>query len=189
MQFGKGLFGWVLFISLAVVLFMLLNKHETRYTPISLGEFTRHLDNDRVRFVDIGNDQLYGEFMSPQAAGDSNVPITEFRVPLPKDVTKDWQFTQWLLNNRRGAGLGVRSGGGADTFKEILVPLIPWVLIFGFIWFFVFRQMRKNAAAKADSPPDAVRVYVVNQPGEPPLATAAPQPPPPLNTPSPGGDN
>jgi cell division protease FtsH len=188
MQFGKGLFGWVLFISLAVMLFMLLNKQETRYTPISLGEFTRHLDNDRVRFVDIGNDQLYGEFMSPQAAGDRNVPVLEFRVPIPEGATKDWAFTQWLLNNRRGAGLGVRNDG-SKVFKDILVPLIPWVLIFGFIWFFVFRQLRKNAEAKAGAPPEAVRVYVVNQPGEPPLATAAPQPPPPLHTPSPGGDN
>src|SRR5206468_2909364 len=29
----------------------------------------------------------------------------------------------------------------------ILVPLIPWLLIFGFIWFFVFRQLRNSAGA------------------------------------------
>jgi len=184
MQFGKGLFGWVLFIALAVMLFMLLNKREDRYTPVSLGEFTRHLENDRVRFVDVGSDQLYGEFMSPQSVGgDSNV--TNFRVPLPKDVTKDWAFTQWLMEHRRGAGLGVRSGG-SNALLEILIPLIPWLLIFLFIWFFVFRQLRKSQGTTTPgTPPDAVRVYVVNQPGEPPLATAYPQPPPPLNTPAP----
>src|SRR5437667_470076 len=30
---------------------------------------------------------------------------------------------------------------------NILLPLIPWLLIFGFIWFFVFRQLRNSAGA------------------------------------------
>ncbi|HET6248981.1 MAG TPA: YcxB family protein [Tepidisphaeraceae bacterium] len=31
------------------------------------------------------------------------------------------------------------SGG---LFSQMIVPLIPWVLIFGFVWFFVVRQLR-----------------------------------------------
>ena len=27
------------------------------------------------------------------------------------------------------------------------VPLIPWLLIFGFVWFFIFRQLRNSAGA------------------------------------------
>ena len=29
---------------------------------------------------------------------------------------------------------------------NILLPVIPWLLIFGFIWFFVFRQLRRSGA-------------------------------------------
>jgi cell division protease FtsH len=30
---------------------------------------------------------------------------------------------------------------------KVIIPLIPWLLIFGFIWFFVFRQLRNSAGA------------------------------------------
>ena len=30
---------------------------------------------------------------------------------------------------------------------NIILPFIPWLLIFGFIWFFVFRQLRNSAGA------------------------------------------
>src|SRR5437667_9776892 len=30
---------------------------------------------------------------------------------------------------------------------NILLPLIPWLLIIGFIWFFIFRQLRNSAGA------------------------------------------
>jgi len=30
---------------------------------------------------------------------------------------------------------------------NILLPLVPWLLILAFIWFFVFRQLRNSAGA------------------------------------------
>ncbi|MEA2734834.1 MAG: YcxB-like protein [Humisphaera sp.] len=71
--FSRGLFGWVLFVAVAVMLFMLLNQRK-----------------------------------SPPAAA---------------------------------APPGARPG--ADLWS-VLVPLLPWLLIFGVIWFFVFRYMRRR---------------------------------------------
>src|SRR5438552_9013191 len=95
---------------------------------------------DRVAYLDIGKDELFGEFRRPQVLRGEQ--IAKFRVPLPEGTTSNWAFTQWLIENRGDAGLGVRDGG-QNLLVNIFVPLIPWLLIFGFIWFFVFRQLRR----------------------------------------------
>ena len=86
-----SLFGWVLFIGLAVMLFMLMQRRPNMPAP------------------------------APPA-----MPAMPGRPPAPVPAP--------LLN--------------------IVLPLIPWLLIFGFIWFFVFRQLRKSsviAGAKPES--------------------------------------
>ena len=35
------------------------------------------------------------------------------------------------------------------TLMDFVVPLIPWLLIFVFIWFFVFRVTRRQSAVNA----------------------------------------
>src|SRR5687767_5549750 len=62
LRFGRGLFGWVLFIALAVMLFMLLNKGSTQYASIPLSEFTGRLQADRVKTLTIEGDKILGEF-------------------------------------------------------------------------------------------------------------------------------
>ena len=68
----RGLIGWVLFISLAIMLFILMQRRPT--------------------------------------AAPAPVPA-----PAP---------------------------AAGNSFARVLLPIVPWALIFGFIWFFVFRQMR-----------------------------------------------
>jgi ATP-dependent Zn protease len=59
----------------------------------------------------------------------------------------NWDFVRWLLENSRGtATVEIRNAN--NVLVNILLPLIPWLLIFGFIWFFVFRQLRKTSCIK-----------------------------------------
>jgi hypothetical protein len=149
-----------------------------------------------VRYVDVAPDQLYGEFNGPETVADRRV--VKFRVPLPAGAG-NWSTIQWLLEHANGAGVGV-ADNGPNFVVNILVPLIPWLLIFGFIWFFVFRQLRKQSGGSAGEV-KPWPVYIVTSPdpikpgAHPPTATAVmPAPPlPPLpqqpDVPAPGGDN
>jgi cell division protease FtsH len=47
---------------------------------------------------------------------------------------------------QRGA-TKVEAKNQSNLLMNILLPLVPWLLIFGFIWFFVFRQLRNSAGA------------------------------------------
>ena len=189
-------FGWVLFIALAIMLFMLLNKGSSQYALISVDEFASRLKSDRVQVVTVETDRLLGEFRQPEAIGPQGVLVQRFQVQLPTGTTQNWTFMQWLLDNRANAM--VRVENSPNLLLQVIIPLIPWVLIFGFIWFFVFRNLRKAQCVDPNAPravyrvppPQGQPVPAWPPPPAPPLSSAPTAPPPaPPATPAPGGDN
>src|SRR5215203_4498672 len=145
LRFGRGLFGWVLFIALAVMLFMLLNKGSTQYASIPLSEFTSRLDGDRVETLTIETDKILGQFRGEETIGPKGEKVGKFQTALPAGANNTWEFTQWVLDHRKNAEVKVENS--PNWLLQVIIPLIPWLLIFGFIWFFVFRQLRNSAGA------------------------------------------
>ena len=143
LRFGRGAFGWVLFIALAIMLFVLLNSRNNAAVPVSLDVFWTALAEGQVRKITLEGDEIVGEFAVPQDVNGQKVE--QFRTAVPTGSSMDWAFTQSILD-RRGT-MQVRVENSSNTLLTIIVPLIPWLLIFGFIWFFVFRQLRNSAGA------------------------------------------
>ena len=134
MRFGRGLFGWVLFLGLAVMLFMILNKNEGAFKPMPLDDFVSRLERKEINSVVIEGDEIRGH--TDDGRG--------YRTALPAGLAGNWSFIQWLLATSKGtASVEVRNPN--NLVINILLPLIPWLLIFAFIWFFVFRQLRRSA--------------------------------------------
>jgi ATP-dependent Zn protease len=170
-----NLFGWVLFIGLAVMLFVILSNQNRHTTPIALSEFCDELTNGNVSAVTIDGDILRGDFTRP--VGFPGVPggrIATFRTDLPTGTGASWPFVQWLYSNSHHATIRVENSGSILT--NLIAPFIPWLLIFVFIWFFVFRQLRNNrmiaAAAPAPAPvapqvPVPLPVVIVNPESRP----------------------
>ena len=103
--FGRGLFGWVLFIGLAIMLFMLLNSR-------------------------------------PSTGGRPG--------PVPRPVANSY-------------------------VRNILLPVIPWLLIFGFIWFFVFRQIRRSGVYADSKTRPQSTLYEPGTPAPPPRPATDPE--------------
>src|SRR5258706_8280826 len=83
MRFGRGLFGWVLFIGLAVMLFIVLQTNKKAAQDIPLSEFLALADNGKVAKISIEQEVIRGEFSQPQQV-NSNLPPTHlFRTEIP----------------------------------------------------------------------------------------------------------
>src|SRR4051812_40308284 len=82
MKFGRGLVGWVLFVALAIMLFMLLRNQGRTFTTIPFNEFNARLapdravasgagpavekqgsQPDRIEWLRLEGDDLYGKFV------------------------------------------------------------------------------------------------------------------------------
>jgi ATP-dependent Zn protease len=153
---GGGLLGWVLFVGLAIMLFVVVQSRRQPFTEISLSDFRNWLQAGAFAEVVIETDDLHGSFVSPMMI--KGVSVVRYRVTLPQGMGANWSFVQWVLDN--GGGTTVRADTSQNVVMNLLVPLIPWILIFAFIWFFVFRQLRRSGT----TPQAPLPVFVVNTP-------------------------
>jgi ATP-dependent Zn protease len=150
---------------LLLVLVMALLSAPSPGTPaISLSGFYDALAEGELAHVVVGSHSLTGRASRPLTIDGKQVVV--FHVALPARAGDNWQFNQWLLENANGAT--IEADNEQDLVLQILVPLIPWVLIFAFVWFFVFRRIRRIPRAQP------VPVYMVDAPD--PNAAASPTP-------------
>ncbi|MGB7161312.1 MAG: ATP-dependent zinc metalloprotease FtsH [Tepidisphaeraceae bacterium] len=143
MKFGRGLLGWVLFIALAVMLFVLLNQGNRAQPQIAYSEFESRLLVDKVASVEIEGMKAIGEFINQETIDAAQVK--KFYIELPADSGSADVVITRILENRKNTKVNFRNN--QNLLLQVLLPLIPWLLIFGFIWFFVFRQLRNSAGA------------------------------------------
>jgi cell division protease FtsH len=143
MRFGKGLFGWVLFIILAIMLIFLVKNQQANKITVAYSEFFKQLRADNVQNVTIEGSEASGEFV--QEITDATGPIKKFRVKLASDQPASPTTVQMIVDNAHNARVTVEDS--QSMLINVLIPIIPWLLIFGFIYVFVFRQLRNSAGA------------------------------------------
>ena len=158
-KFSRSLFGWILFIGLAVMLFFVLKTQDRVYKSIPLSEFIDRLEDKQIGWIRLEENEISGRFLRPQTLADGSTG-RDFRTHLPAGMGADWGFVQHLLEKSRGNAV-VEARAENNLLVNILLPIIPWLLIFGFIWFFVFRQLRKANAAQPAVAGPAVAVPTV----------------------------
>jgi len=147
MKFGRGLMGWLLFVAAAILLFVYLKQAGTGSTqPISISAFYQQVDTHNIEKVAIDGDELSGKLKEAKAINAGNAKVESFRVILPPGVSQNWEFTKDLVD-RLGATADVHAEQNNNILLNTILPVIPWLLIIGFIWFFVFRQLRNSAGA------------------------------------------
>jgi cell division protease FtsH len=133
-RFGRGFFSWILFAGLALILIWLVSHHDVSRQTIPLSEFRSRLISNNVSEVILDGDEVTGMMKTEAGA------TVGFRTELPTGTSSNWMFTEWLLQNSGNATVTVNNSSSILT--NVLLPLVPWLLIFGFIWFFVFRRIR-----------------------------------------------
>ena len=138
MRMGRGIFGWVVFILFALMLVMLLMQRSDRRVVITMNDFWRYVENDRIESLVIQDNALKGKLVAGTARGEGEP--NEFELKWPPGAI-DSTLVTWIRDNCRNIREVKYDESGA-LFINLLINFVPWILIFAFIWFFVFRQLR-----------------------------------------------
>src|SRR4051812_1865042 len=145
MRFSRGLFGWFLFLALCAALFLLLNNRGGQYISLNMGDVLHQLEVGNVKLLSMETDQIKGELRQPVTfPGPGMSSVTRFRADVPPGALSG-PLGIWILDHRGPADLVAENS--QNLLVTIIVPLIPWLLIFAFVWFFIFRQLRNSASA------------------------------------------
>jgi cell division protease FtsH len=145
MRFSRGLFGWFLFLALCAALFLLLNNRGGQYISLNYGDVLTQLKVENVKLLSMENDQIKGEFRQPVTfPGPGMASVTRFRADVPPGALSS-NLGVWILDHRGPADLMAENS--QNLLVTIIVPLIPWLLIFAFVWIFIFRHLRNSTSA------------------------------------------
>jgi cell division protease FtsH len=145
LKLGRGLFGWILFIALAVTLFFIVNQTSHGSVKIHLSELRTQLEADNVATVTMDGDVIRGAFKN-EVALTGNERIKNFRTDILTG-SSPWEETLWLLAKGQKANTDVIAENNGTLLSSILVSLVPWLVLFGLIWFFILRQLRNSSGA------------------------------------------
>jgi cell division protease FtsH len=141
--------GWFILAVAALLVVFVIQQQADQYEPVELSTFWEQLipreegARSNVRKVTINGAELYGEFVEPYKDAKGN-SIEKFKTQIPVGMAQDYN----LLKDIREAGGGTSyDAENTSGWLVYLVPLIPWILIFAFIWFFLIRQLRAGGGA------------------------------------------
>jgi cell division protease FtsH len=139
--------GWLLFVALAALLFVWLKQSNNQTQTIPLSAFWQQVKATppNIEKIVIDGDEVSGSFKNAITVGTQS-NVKQFKSALPVSTASNWEFTQTLLE-AVGKTATVQAEPTNNIIVNILLPLVPWLLILAFIWFFVFRQLRNSAGA------------------------------------------
>ncbi|HUB25947.1 MAG TPA: ATP-dependent zinc metalloprotease FtsH, partial [Tepidisphaeraceae bacterium] len=142
--FGRGLFGWIIFIVLAAMMFLIFRQSNSRYEDISLSQFENYLDAKQIDSIKISGDEIDGTLRASavkngQNLFDTTVPTGTFQA--------SGDFLNRLLDKAAAANTTVNVANTPNLVVNFLLPVVPWLILFGVIYFVLFRQLRNSGGA------------------------------------------
>ncbi|HQE29171.1 MAG TPA: ATP-dependent zinc metalloprotease FtsH [Phycisphaerae bacterium] len=137
MRMSRGVVGWVIFIVFSLMLVMMAMGQMDDRVKLSMDEFMTELENGNIAKMVIQADRITGEREAPAKPGEP----AKFEVEWQAHAI-DSKFVKDILDLARQHGTEVRSDNNSGLLLNLLINIVPWILVFAFIWFFVFRQLR-----------------------------------------------
>jgi cell division protease FtsH len=141
--------GWFILAAAAVLVIIVINHQADQYEKVDLSVFWEQLEPreegalGNVRKLTINGADIRGEFRT-EYKDPNGAPIKKFKTQVPSGMASDYALLKDIRDISGGTVVAVENTSGWVVY---LVPLIPWILIFAFIWFFLIRQLRAGGGA------------------------------------------
>ncbi len=124
---GRGLLIWVV-LMVGVVLMISLSSYD-RTSQMSLKQFNQELNADGVLRARVQDGWIMGDLKAGGRAKKFKVYVGERYLDFRKVDELSKKIDSFEVQPQ-------------SLMRNILLPMIPWVLMFALLWYFLFRQMR-----------------------------------------------
>jgi cell division protease FtsH len=128
---SRGVVSWMMFLAMALLVVVMLNQGMSQPDTISISEFEVLLKNQEIETLTIKGEKVLGV-----RKANERTPKGEFEVlygPVENETQQKWVQLMGGKEVRRVE---------PSYWVQILITMLPWLFIFLFIWFVVFRQIR-----------------------------------------------
>jgi len=129
---------WLVLLGLVMVLVALIQSSLGSPRQVSINEFQRFVKNKEVKTLRLKPDGIVEGIRVIPDEGSPGGKTEAFQVSYPSDAIDD-SFVQRMVEQLPEADVRAER---PNQFMVVLAATLPWLLIFGFVWFFIFRQIR-----------------------------------------------
>ncbi len=145
LRMPRGLFGWVVVICFLFLLLVLLSNSMGSAQEISYSEFIDLLRTGKVKEVTLRDDAILGvrAAQPDDPVGTRGASDVEFKVFWNKP-TENEKLVDEISQHVTGV---VKYEQSTTLLMGVIASLLPWLLIFAFLWFLVLRPMRNAGGA------------------------------------------
>ncbi|MBI1370008.1 MAG: ATP-dependent zinc metalloprotease FtsH [Planctomycetes bacterium] len=131
---NRGMFGWLMLIAVVVILFVFLSRAQSNADEKKPGELINLVNSDQVKEVIFKADRIEATLKDDHQGAVRNSHIY---VEVSSEG-KDYLFKELMKLNPAIVSEDPNSG----LFFHVMINILPWLLFFALIWFFLFRGLR-----------------------------------------------
>ncbi|MBK8267816.1 MAG: AAA family ATPase [Planctomycetes bacterium] len=138
-----GVMSWIGFVLIALMIVMVVMQGYNPPQTLSIDDFFRRAAADQFSEITVKDDALVGKARTDGQGQKVGTKIPkEYRVEY-NTVTGVPELVDKLMVICPGTTIKYQRSN--EPIITMLLSIVPWLLILGFIWFFVFRQLRSSA--------------------------------------------
>ncbi len=135
-RLSRNAISWLVLLGLAMVLVGVLTDRMPSAEKLSIDAFFTLVEEQKIEKLVIKEDGFVEGRRKPEAPPAEGV--SEFTVVFPREAI-DGDFVRRMITDLPGVDV---SSEKPNQFVLVLLSLLPYLLIFAFIWFLIFRQIR-----------------------------------------------
>jgi cell division protease FtsH len=134
---GRTLLIWAVLIILSLYLYQYYNRGIKKEVEINYTEFLEQLDSNNVKTALLVEKDVAGEFLKPIKKTEGNVTRSyqNYKLHLPFE---DPSILQKLV----AKGVQIKAEPPKFNWSGLVLGVLPYLLLLGFLWFILFRQMQ-----------------------------------------------
>ena len=138
-----GAMSWIGFVLIALMIVMVVMQGYAPKQDLSIDQFWKRAAANSFSEITVRDDAITGKFRADAQGqqGPKNAS-REFRVEY-NTMTGVPELVEKLMHLCPDTTIKYQRSN--EPYITMLLGIIPWLLILGFIWFFVFRQLRASA--------------------------------------------
>ncbi|HUO07740.1 MAG TPA: ATP-dependent zinc metalloprotease FtsH [Phycisphaerae bacterium] len=138
MRFSRSMLGWILILSIAVLLFVVFHHNETS-KEVPYSTFQTYLQQTHISSVVVRDGETIEATLKDDVGGEKAGTKLIAHVPA---TAMDGYFWNLLSKESENYGASFDSKASNNFFWALIINLTPYLLIFVLIWFFFLRQIR-----------------------------------------------
>jgi cell division protease FtsH len=133
-----GTLGWVVLVALIVMMATMFMSSKNRARQVPFSKFLAHLQNKEIEKTTVKDDSVIFRLKELQGRPQGEGRDFEARIP-PEYAAK---LMEELKTVQQADPKFTYEYTPSSPVVQVLITLLPWLLIFAFVWWFVIRQLR-----------------------------------------------